>query len=409
MRKKVVIPFVIAGIAFVALMILLNRSKTVDEVPTYQTATVAKGTLVTSVEGTGNVEVGATSSISPSVSGKVTSLKVKVGDVVKKGQTLYYIDDDGELDTVVTKSSVSVEQSKQSLENSRAALLKAQNDYNDTNTQNSEDDASVTDAELALLQQQVVAAQAKVSSDEQSLKYSEEDNALQIKNAAKRRVTASVAGTVTAVNLANGDEVTAGGNSGSSGDESTIVIDDLSTMQTTVAINEVDASKVKVGQKASITFDAVEDLTLTGKVSEVGYNGTITSGVVTYSAVIVFDSIDARVLPSMTATASITTEAKTDVLTVPTTAIETSDDGTSTVSILEGGNPRQQIVTTGISNDTDTEITSGLKEGDTVVTGTVSNTNTAETSGAEIRGAGVITGGMGGGPGSAEAGFRVAM
>ena len=403
------IPFVIAGIAFVALMILLNRSKTVDEVPTYQTATVAKGTLVTSVEGTGNVEVGATSSISPSVSGKVTSLKVKVGDVVKKGQTLYYIDDDGELDTVVTKSSVSVEQSKQSLENSRAALLKAQNDYNDTNTQNSEDDASVTDAELALLQQQVVAAQAKVSSDEQSLKYSEEDNALQIKNAAKRRVTASVAGTVTAVNLANGDEVTAGGNSGSSGDESTIVIDDLSTMQTTVAINEVDASKVKVGQKASITFDAVEDLTLTGKVSEVGYNGTITSGVVTYSAVIVFDSIDARVLPSMTATASITTEAKTDVLTVPTTAIETSDDGTSTVSILEGGNPRQQIVTTGISNDTDTEITSGLKEGDTVVTGTVSNTNTAETSGAEIRGAGVITGGMGGGPGSAEAGFRVAM
>jgi len=180
-----------------------------------------------------------------------------------------------------------------------------------------------------------------------------------------------------------------------------------------ISLNEVDAAKVKAGQKVTLTFDAVPELEITGQVADIDSLGTVTSGVVTYNVKIVFDTQDDRVKPGMSVTASIITDAKTDVLMVPNSAVKTSGTqsyvllfdqapagaSSSSQGVVSPTPPRNQQVTVGLSNDSMTEILSGLAEGDTVVTRTVTGTTTATpTTGTGIPGLGgsVRTGGSGG-------------
>jgi len=152
-----------------------------------------------------------------------------------------------------------------------------------------------------------------------------------------------------------------------------------------VSLNEVDAAKVKVGQKATITFDAVADLSITGEVGEMDTLGTVSQGVVTYNIKIVFDTQDDRVKPGMSASVSIITDIRQDVLLVansaikslgntyyvemPSEAVITTD---STSGVVLKNVLRQQTVEIGLANDSMTEVTSGLVEGDQIVVRSVS-------------------------------------
>ncbi|MEK7094002.1 MAG: HlyD family efflux transporter periplasmic adaptor subunit, partial [Patescibacteria group bacterium] len=160
-----------------------------------------------------------------------------------------------------------------------------------------------------------------------------------------------------------------------------------------ISLNEVDAAKIKVGQKATLTFDAIEDLSIAGQVAEVDAIGTVSQGVVTYNVKVAFDTQDDRVKGGMTANAAVIIDMKTNILSVPSAAVKTQGEQTY-VQILEGttgeknnqgvtskNTPSQQIVETGISNDTLVEIVSGLHEGDQVVVRTT-NTSVAQTSAA---------------------------
>jgi len=138
-----------------------------------------------------------------------------------------------------------------------------------------------------------------------------------------------------------------------------------------ISLNEVDIAKVKTGQKANITFDAVEDLNITGEVAEVDTLGTATQGVITYGVKITFDTQDERVKPGMSVSVAIITDARQDVLLVSSSAIKQQDDVSYVEIMTESGVPQQEVVTIGLSNDTMTEIVNGLKEGDSVVTQTI--------------------------------------
>lgn len=142
-----------------------------------------------------------------------------------------------------------------------------------------------------------------------------------------------------------------------------------------VSLNEVDVAKVKASQKVTLTFDAVPDLTITGQVAEVDAIGTVSQGVVTYTVKIAFDTQDERIKPGMSVSAAIITDIKQNVLLVPNSAIKSN--GEQYVVVLESNVPRNQVVETGLSNDTLTEITSGLKEGEKVVTQTITATNSS--------------------------------
>lgn len=189
-------------------------------------------------------------------------------------------------------------------------------------------------------------------------------------------VRAPFDGVVATVDLKKGDSV-------SSGAAAFTLITKQSIAE--IPLNEVDIAKVKVGQKVNLTFDAASDLTITGEVADIDSLGTVTQGVVTYNVKIVFDTQDPRIKPGMSVSAAIITSLKTDVLLVPNSAIKSSGNG-NYVEILENvpassqalsvgipsvTPPKQQTVEIGLANDTMTEIVSGLKEGDLVITRTI--------------------------------------
>ena len=285
----------------------------------------------------------------------------------------------------------------------------------------------------------VSAANSAVSAAESNLTAAQADYQNQQETADKRTVTAPMNGTVMEVNVKNGDSVggstgssssssssgssgssssdTSGasgaagsagasggsggsGGSGSGGSSVPIVIDDLGSMTATVQVSEVDITNVSIGQKAALTFDAIDGLSLTGKVTGIDSSGTVSSGVVNYNVTITLDTGDARLKPGMSVNAEITTAVKQNVLTVPSSAVKT-EGSTQYVQVMVNGTPRDQIVTTGLSNDTSIEIDSGLKEGDTVVTQTINPNASSGSSGASgstnFRGLG---GGAGGALGS---------
>ena len=169
----------------------------------------------------------------------------------------------------------------------------------------------------------------------------------------------------------------------------------------TIPLNEVDVSKVQVGQNVVLTFDALPDLTVAGKVATIDPVGTVTQGVVTYNVQINFATQDSRVKSGMSITAQIITNVKQDVLLVPNAAVKTQGP-TKYVQILVNDIPQTKIVTVGLSNDTNTEINSGINSGDKVVTQTITGTgagaptSTSRTGASTVRIPG-ISGGFGGG------------
>ncbi len=160
-----------------------------------------------------------------------------------------------------------------------------------------------------------------------------------------------------------------------------------------ISLNEVDAAKIKVGQKATLTFDALENLTLTGSVLEVDSLGAVSQGVVTYQVKIGFDTQDEKIKPGMSVSASVITNTKQDVLLVPNSAVKSLNgdfyvevpDEEAFVSITgadaNGLNlknpPRRQFVQIGLANDSLTEITEGLAAGEQVIIRTITLTSPA--------------------------------
>jgi len=146
-----------------------------------------------------------------------------------------------------------------------------------------------------------------------------------------------------------------------------------------ISLNEIDVAKVRVGQKAMLSFDAIEDLNISGTVAEIDSLGTVSQGVVSYTVKIAFDIQDERIKPNMTVAANIITESKNEIIVIPSSAIKTRN-GNSVVQILTNEIIEDRTVVTGLTNDTQTEIISGINEGDEVITQTISTTSTSATS-----------------------------
>lgn len=142
-----------------------------------------------------------------------------------------------------------------------------------------------------------------------------------------------------------------------------------------IALNEIDAAQIKVGQKAILEFDAIEGLSITGQVTEVDLSGEVSQGVVSYGVKIAFDVQDERIKPGMSLGVSIIIESKSDVLLAPISAVKTSN-GSSYVETLVDGQPQRKTITIGSNNDTMIEIAAGLAEGERVITQTIATGGT---------------------------------
>jgi HlyD family secretion protein len=188
-------------------------------------------------------------------------------------------------------------------------------------------------------------------------------------------VRAPFAGTIASLNVKRGDSLNSG-----------TAVATLVTEQkiASITLNEVDVAKIKLGDKTTLTFDAVDGLSISGEVAEIDTVGTVSQGVVNYNVKISFDTQDARIKPGMSVSASIITDSRQDVLVVPNSAIK-SQGGQSYVEMFdtplaESSSPQgaasavapsQVPVEVGLASDSESEITGGLKEGDQIVVRTI--------------------------------------
>ena len=427
----------------------------------YVTSTVARGTLTVAVSGNGNVSSQNQSSVNPQVSGTVTQLAVKLGQKVKAGDVLFVVDNpsldanvvqaegqyqsaqagtlkaqqaetqaDLSLSTGVLQAKQAEQQAEAQVSSAKVALTKAQTavpyDQNAVDAAESSLDAAQTGLKTAQknyrwachIQQEGHAAAEKsltAAKTAQNAAYLSYQQA--ITNADERTVTAPIDGYITTLSINNGDQVSGSGSSSSSASRSSgtgvssstsvssnapIVITNLSNLQAVVTIAETDRPKVTTGQKVELTFDALPNVTLTGKVAEIDAVGTSSSGVVSYNVTISFDVQNSQLKPGMSASASIVTQVEENVLLVPNAAVKTDTSGNSYVQVLSspGATPQNVTVGVGPASDTQTEITSGLTEGQNVVVQTITpNSTTATTSrtGFSVLGGGGRAGGGGGG------------
>jgi multidrug efflux pump subunit AcrA (membrane-fusion protein) len=180
------------------------------------------------------------------------------------------------------------------------------------------------------------------------------------------------------VNLVEGMVLTSSSSTTSINSQRVAVIKGDSLPVVMVSLSEVDVPNVKVGQKVTVTLDSITDKTFTGVVATVDRVGSVSSNVTSYNANIKLDSASDQILPNMAATANIILQTKTDVLEIPTTAL-TTQNGLTYAKTLQAGREVDVTVETGISSDTDTEITSGLSEGQTVITGVTSASSSTST------------------------------
>jgi RND family efflux transporter MFP subunit len=200
-------------------------------------------------------------------------------------------------------------------------------------------------------------------------------------------VRAPLAGEVAELLVKRGDSVTTGAS------VATIVSQEQLAV---ISLNEVDIAQVARGQVAVLTFDALPDVRITGTVSQIDTLGTVSQGVVTYSAQIAFDAGTAPIKPGMSVAATITTTTKKDVLMVPSAAVKNAPRG-SYVELIPGyqseaptsaarggvvftGALSSRTVTTGIVGETTTEIVEGLAEGEWVVVRSIVTSGAAPTS-----------------------------
>ncbi len=204
---------------------------------------------------------------------------------------------------------------------------------------------------------EVAAAQAAVDAAQIGLEQAE-------LNLAKAVLVAPIDGVVTEVNIEVGERPAA---------QAAMIITDMSAYHINVDVDEIDIGRVARGQKVSVSVDAIPDETFEGHVATIspGPAQGDTSGIVAYEVRVDLDSEDARLLPGMTADATIETQRLASEVVVPNRAVSIDRSSGEPVAYVEKiddqGNPRRVEVELGLRNETVSQVLSGLEDGDRIV------------------------------------------
>ncbi len=257
--------------------------------------------------------------------------------------------------------------------------------------------ATIKEKQAALDELKAGATDEEIRSQQLAVEKAQNDLSKIQAQAKDYQVRAPFSGVITAVNVAVGDSVSGGGTSSSSStttssasaaqsasstDSTTSSTSSSSSgglatlvtghKQAAITVNEVDRPSLKLGQKAKLTFDAITDLTLDGTVTQIDADGAASSGVVSYGVTVALDDQNNQIQNGMSVSAEITVGESDKVIVISSAAIKSRDNGQKYVEVMDSqagaATPRQVTVEVGLTNDTESEITSGLKAGDLVVT-----------------------------------------
>lgn len=400
-KRLLVIAGVIVLAAFAGYRLWPKKAQT-----TYQTATVEKGTLIQTVTASGQIINSNYLPITTQASGTVKTVYVKDGEKVVAGQKIAEVTLDTAGQQKNTQAWSSYQSAKNSYANAQAQLNTLQVTLFSTN-QKLINDAVARDLEVTdptYIQENAAWLAAEMSYKTQSNVIAQTQSNVSSAWAAYQLTSPIIAapgnGMVSNVVVVPGMNInTSYGSSSvsstSSSNQNVAVILNGGTPLATVNISEVDVAKVNPGQKVTLTVDSLPGKTFSGKVATIDRIGVVSSGVTNYPSIIKFDTAANEILPNMSITASIITNQKDDVLNVPSEAVRSSN-GSFSVRLMSKGQPVETPVEVGLTSDTQTEIVSGVKEGDIVVTSVINQASGNTTTGTSVFGGGLRTGSFGG-------------
>ncbi len=406
--KKVLIIIVFLGLLFFGYTKFFSSKNNKIQ---YQTTQAERGTLIVSVIGSGEVSTANSGTISTLATGVVSKLYVKDGDEVKTGDKIAEVELDLKGQQNVSQAWSSYQSAKNTLENAKASTYTLQSDmftqwkkFYDTatnSTYENSDGSPKTEnrglVEFNTLNDNWLASEAKYKTQQNVVNQTQTAlNAAWLSyQQTSPIIYAPISGVISGLSLQVGSVIVESTNTSNSAQSATKIanIKTKALPMVTVNLTEIDVPKVALGNKATITFDALPDKTFTGKVISIDTSGTTTSGVTTYPMVIKLDTDSNEILSNMDASANIITATKDDALFVPASSIK-KQNGETVVQIIKNGKPQQVAVETGLASDTQVEILSGISEGDTIVTATIQSINGSQTTNQSASPFGGFGGGM---------------
>jgi HlyD family secretion protein len=381
---------------------------------TQQLVEVTRGDLAVTVNGSGKLQAMNSRRLTFAGAGRVSKTYVREGQSVAKGDRIASLETDS-LELAVAQAELALAQAEASVVQADAAVKAAQMALDDalgrptvTEMETAQTDvdqaraylqylSNVTSASspgqlpnqamaLAYAQQKLAIAEARLDAllthkdtPEIAVKRAQVDSAQRAievskqsvqlarisadyarKQLSESTVVAPISGALVTFDIKEGDPVSPAVIIGE--------IVDASVMTLDIQVDEIDVSTVKLGQRVIIDVDALPKLGMEGVVESIALTPSPQSVVVVYSTRIAFKvPANTTLRPGMSASADIVTSERKGVLLVPDRAIGKNTEGETIVLIPAKEKTEQKLVTIGVSNGLQTEITGGLAEGDTVV------------------------------------------
>jgi macrolide-specific efflux system membrane fusion protein len=259
---------------------------------------------------------------------------------------------------------------------------------------------------LAALQQGTTSQQIQMDQSQVQIDQVTVDN--DQRAVTQATLTASTGGVVGAVNITPGQSVTGSGSSSSSSSSAASSSSSSATHAVTVltpgafqvagTVTDAQVNQIALSQRARVVAAGSTEA-ITGKVTQLSQVATITSGVASFSVTVTLDGTHPALRSGTSASISVIVNQVVHVITVPSSAVQTSG-GATTVSVLVAGQPQSRTVQVGAADALRTEIISGVNVGDEVVIATVTGTVPTNTGGGGLFGpGGTGGGGRGGGAG----------
>ena len=359
---------ILAGIA-VAVIAAFIVYKGKGEKVEYLTQKVAYGDISETVSASGKLHAFKEVEIGAQVSGEISELKVKIGDTVKKGDLIAQIDPRLASNQLKT-ARATLDSNKAGLLSKQASLTQAKQQYNRQKAMFAEGATSKEALETA--EANYKTAQAAVEQAKMQIKQAEVSIETAELNMGYTKLVAPMDGTVIAVPAEEGQTLNAGMNT-----PTVIKLAQLDKMKIKAEIAEADVSRVRPEMKAYFTLLGADNgkryeavlKSIDPAPREISNNGNVSdSTAIYYYGMLEVPNDDGVLRTYMTANVHFIINEKQHVLKVPSTAIRGRSDK-KTVEVLVNGKPEKREVTIGIKDDVDTEIVSGLNEGDEIIVG----------------------------------------
>ena len=375
--KWIVIVSVLAAAMLAGRYFFRSEDKTA-----YITETVTRGDISQTVSATGEISPSNLVAVGAQASGQIKKLYVKLGQQVKKGDLIAEIDSTTQVNTLNTNRA-KLETYQAQLASAQIALRTAEKKYRRERALWKEN--ATSQAELEDAQDKLAAAKASVTELKSSIKQTQIAINTAEADLGYTRIVATMDGTVVAIPVEEGQTVNAVQST-----PTIIQLANLETMLNKMQIAEGDITKVKAGQTVSFTILSEPDTPITATLdtidpglttmSQGSYSNSTdtTSSAIYYYARALVPNPDGKLSIGMTTQNTIEINGVKGVLTVPSITVK-KREGKSFVRVLEGGGRAvEKEITVGLKDSMNTEVKSGLKEGDKVIVSEMSEAEQAE-------------------------------